>query len=282
MALPESGFMSRRFTRPIRRIRRVRRHLVLLVLLALVWLLCSGDAWAGKLSDRLDRFPHWTHKPPTQPATGDLVYPDWMAGTWKLTSTLVDLAAPLAPAITTPGLEGNQALLNQPITCEVRFEPKRTSLTKTFLLQPRLAQEEVVADRAFNGLNLARAYLGQDAVKAVTVDSRNPNRQLMVMKDDRQLESTIIGRAWESASKTTFVATEVVQQIFRGTVHPYFNEVETTTAYQKLKSNHPVIVADQVTAIYLSPQDADYFKARNTPVALYRYHLEFVPIDTPI
>ncbi|MEL6327067.1 MAG: DUF6816 family protein, partial [Cyanobacteria bacterium J06626_23] len=38
---------------------------------------------------------------------------------------------------------------------------------------------------------------------------------------------------------------------------------------------HPAITADQITAIYLSPRDPDYFKAFNKPVALYRYRLTF-------
>jgi len=260
-------------------IRRVRRNLIWLFLLALVWLLCSGEAYAGALSDRLNAFPDWTEKPNTQPATGDLIYPDWIAGTWEMTSTLVDLAAPLAPELKTPGFEGNQSLLNQPITCEVRFEPRMTSYTKSFLLQPRLAQEEIVADRAFNGLNLARAYLGEDVVKSVDVDHRNPNRQLTILKGDRQLESTVVGRAVDIPDETEFVTTEVFQQVFRGTAQPYFNEVETTTAYHLQTDGSPAIEADQVTAIYLSPQDPNYFKARNTPVALYRYRLEFTPVD---
>ncbi len=262
--------------------KHVRRSLVWFVLLALVWLLCSGEALAGALSDRLAAFPNWSGEPPTQPAVGDLVYPDWLAGTWSMTSTLVAMKAPLAPAIQTPGFASNEALLKQPITCEVRFEPRMTSLTQSFLLKPRLAQEEVVADRAFNGLSLARAYLGTDVVKAVNVDPQNPNRQLTELKGDRQLESTIISRATEQPNDSTFVTTEVFQQVFRGLAQPYFNQVETTTAYHMSDGEDGTVTADQVTAIYLSPQDPDYFKARNQPVALYRYELSLMPISTPI
>jgi hypothetical protein len=258
----------------------VRRNWFWFVLLVLVWLLCSGDAYAGALSDRLATFPDWNSKPPTRPATGDLIYPDWMAGTWEMTSTLVDLTAPFAPEIKTPGFESNKSLLNEPITCEVRFEPRMTSYTKSFLLQPRLAQEEIVADRAFNGLSLAEAYLGEQAVKNVKVDPDNPNRQVTFLRGDRQLESTVISRAVEAPSATEFLTTEVFQQIFRGTAQPYLNEVETTTAYHFIDDDY--IEADQVTAIYLSPQDPNYFKARNQPVALYRYKLELSAINTPI
>lgn len=261
-------------------VRRVRRNWFWFVLLVLVWLLCSGDAYAGVLSDRLATFPDWHSKPPTHPAAGDLVYPDWMAGTWEMTSTLVDLSAPLAPEIETPGYESNQSLLHEPITCEVRFEPRLTSYTKSFLLQPRLAQEEIVADRAFNGLSLAEAYLGEQTVKTVKVDPDNPNRQVTFLRGDRQLESTVVSRAVEAPSETEFLTTEVFQQVLRGTAQPYLNEVETTTAYQLIDDEH--IEADQVTAIYLSPQDPHYFQARNQPVALYRYRLELSAVNLPI
>ncbi|MGF1523492.1 MAG: DUF6816 family protein [Leptolyngbyaceae cyanobacterium] len=261
-----------------RSLHRIRRNLFWVSLLLLVWLLCSGQASAGALSDRLNAFPDWTNKPSVEAATGDLVYPDWMAGTWEMKSILVNSVAPLAPDLQTPGFESNQALLNQPIICEVRFQPHITSVTKALLLQPRLAQEEIVADRAFNGLNLARAYLGEQAVKAVKVDPDNPNRQLTILRGDRQLESTLVGRAVEIPSNQDFVTTEVFQQIFRGSAQPFFNEVETTTAYHWVAEDTFIITADQVTAIYLSPQDPDYFKAPNQPIALYRYQLELKPI----
>ncbi|MEO1741336.1 MAG: hypothetical protein AAFR99_05960, partial [Cyanobacteria bacterium J06629_9] len=58
--------------------RRLRRNLVWITLLALVWLLCSGAAWAGPLTERVSRFPDWSGKPPVGPSSGDLVYPNWM------------------------------------------------------------------------------------------------------------------------------------------------------------------------------------------------------------
>lgn len=256
---------------------RVYRYWLLSGLLLLIWLLCSGEAYGGVISDRLQNFPNWSDKPLTKSALGDLVYPDWMAGTWEMTSTLVEAAAPLAPTIKTPGFEGNLELLDQPITCLVRFTPKLSSLTRSFLIQPRFAQEEIVADRAFNGLSLARAYLGEDAVKDVKIDPRNPNRQLTVLQGDRQLESTVTGRAVEPAGETRFLTTEVFQQVFRGIPKPYFNEVETTTDYRKVQGNQPTIIANQVTAVYLSPQDPKYFQAANQPIALYRYELKFIP-----
>ena len=51
--------------------------------------------------------------------------------------------------------------------------------------------------------------------------------------------------------------TEFFQQMFRGGGKPYFNEVETTTAYHQVDDDH--VTADQITAVYLSPQRAELF-----------------------
>jgi hypothetical protein len=54
--------------------------------------------------------------------------------------------------------------------------------------------------------------------------------------------------------------------------------VETTTDYQQLEDGK--IAATQITAVYLSPQDPDYFSANNQPIALYRYQLTLAPMET--
>jgi hypothetical protein len=241
------------------------------------FLLWGGEAFAGELSERLTNFPQWEKLTSVQPASGDLVYPEWMAGSWQVTSTLVDLAAPLAPDIITPGFEGNRRQLNQPVSFVVRFvktQPRISSL-KIF---PQIDNKSssLVADRAFNSLNLARAYLGDEAVLSVKVDPDSPNRQITFLRSSRQLVSIVTARATETTSDG-IITTEVFQQLFKGGSRPYLNSVESTTAYHKLLTSNPRIEADQVTAVYLSPQDPDYFKAASQPVALYRYRLEFFP-----
>ncbi len=235
-----------------------------LIFLFLLW---SGDAKAGELAKRLDNFPVWEKITSTKPAVGDLIYPDWMAGDWQLVSTLVDMVAPLAPDIVTPGFEGNRQYLNQPLRFQVRFLRESTPVADT--------KSAVVADRAFNGLNLARAYLGDTAVISVKVDPDSPNRQITFLRHERQLVSIVSARATETTSDGRFITTEIFQQLFKGGGRPYLNSVESTTAYRKLSTFNPAIEGDQVTAVYLSPQDPDYFKAGSRPVALYRYRLEF-------
>ena len=266
----------------------IKRRGAIVVVHVLACVLLFTGFWvhavqAGPLVDRLATFPDWQGKPPVQPADGDLVYPDWFSGTWTMTSTLVDLVAPLAPQIVTPGFESNRQYLNQPVVCQVRFVDAITLPTSRKILSllplKSLVKNQIVADRAFNGLNLARAYLGEQTVLAVKVDPSTPNRQITLLPEGRQLVSVVTARAVETPDPEQFVTTEIFQQVFRGIPNPYLNQVETTTAYQHLVGDNAgsTIVADQITAIYLSPQDPQFFEANDRPVALYRYRLELSP-----
>ncbi|WP_208095410.1 DUF6816 family protein [Nostoc sp. 106C] len=251
----------------------------LVALLLFGW---NGNAIAGELSERLANFPQWEKLTSVQPASGDLAYPEWMAGSWQVTSTLVDLVAPLAPDIVTPGFDTNRKKLNQAVSFLVRFIPEKSAVTRLKIF-PKIDKKTtiLIADRGFNSLNLARAYLGDQAVLSVKVDPNSPNRQITLLRGERQLVSVVTARATETTSDGKFITTEVFQQLFKGGSRPYFNSVESTTAYRQLSTSHPAIQADQVTAVYLSPQDPDYFAAGSKPVALYRYRLEFFPSQLP-
>lgn len=287
--------------------RRLQRNAVWLALMLFVWLMCSAEAHAESLIERQQNFPNWQSKPSVGVSEGDLAYPKWMAGSWRMSSTMVDMVAPLAPEIVTPGFEGNRQFLNKSIPAIIRFVTKPVSeqgllgsvfdgdglkdvveeVKDVFDGKPEEAVE-VVSDRAFNGLSLARAYLGDDWVKAVKVDPDNPNRQITFLKDNQQLISTVTGRTVETPNQGSFATTEIFQQFFRSpggsVLEPenvptvYLNEVENTTIYRKRADPNFPIMADQITAIYLSPQDPDFFKAKGKPVALYRYQLSFSPV----
>lgn len=236
-----------------------------LLLALLLFLSSASEAIAGPLAERIAQFPNWETKPVLKAAKGDLIYPEWMAGTWEATSTLVEMVAPLAPKIVTPGFENNRKYINIPVNFVVRFQPT---------LSP--SDSEIVADRAFNGFNIAEAYLGKEAVLNVKVDPNSPNRQITFLRGDRQLISTVTARQSEMENQR-FIATEVSQQVFQTGPRIYLNEVETTTSYTKPPSPNSNVKAQQITAIYLSPQDPDYFAAGNKPVALYYYTLQLVP-----
>ncbi|MDJ0662471.1 MAG: hypothetical protein QNJ42_23750 [Crocosphaera sp.] len=227
---------------------------------------------AGEVADRLAAYPNWNGKPNISQPNTDLIYPKWMEGTWTATSILREQIAPLAPEIVTPGFEKNKKYLNQPFTFKVRFNPQKPanpSILSLASLSPK--QDFIVADRAFNGENIAQAYLGEDQVLSVKVSADNPNRQITFLADNNQLISTITGRSQETPNPQEFLTLEITQQLFQRPSSIYLNEVETTTNYRLI--NRHKVEAKQVTAIYLSPEDPDYFQAINRPVAVYQYDL---------
>ena len=229
-------------------------------------------AQAGEITDRLNAYPNWNGKLNISQTDTDLIYPQWMAGTWKATSILKEQIAPLAPETVTPGFEKNKKYLNQPFTFKVRFQPQKPSNPSILSLASLSPNKNlIVADRSFNGENIAKAYLGDDQVLSVKIASDNPNRQITFLADNNQLISTITGRSQETPNSQEFLTTEITQQLFQRPTSIYLNEVETTTDYQLITPNK--VTAKQVTAIYLSPEDPDYFKAINRPVALYEYEL---------
>jgi hypothetical protein len=244
-----------------------------IILILLTSILFTQNAIALPLENRIQQYPQWDSKPPTKIAKGDLYYPDWMAGTWKAESILKEQIAPLAPEVITPGFNDNQQYIEQPVTFLVRFETKDFQPQKSVFF-PQLnnnKQNFAVADRVFNGTNIAAAYLGTNNVLKVKVDPENVNRQLTLLQGDRKLISIVIKRATETPTQNRFITTEVTKQLFESPARFYLNEVETTSDYQLIALGN--IQAQQFTAIYLSPQDPDYFKAINRPVAIYRYQL---------
>lgn len=170
--------------------------------LLFLWLFATGRAQGETLTARLQQFPNWQSKPSVPTANGDLIYPTWFLGEWTVTTTLVDQVAPLAPDIVTPGFDANQQYLNQPVTFCVRFIEAHGP---NYLAErPAGLSSQVIADRAFNGLNLAKAYLGQ-AIYSVKVDPNDPNRQITLLRGDRQLISTITKRATATPAANQFI-----------------------------------------------------------------------------
>ena len=250
-------------------------------------LLFTSPAWAETLTDRISSYPDWHTQPDTQSRFEEINYPKWISGTWHCQSTLIEMIAPLKDKdLTTPGFEGNRQYLNQPVTFDVRFGPSTLQPRSPFgfptLNLTQTPQDKTVVDRVFNGLSIGKAYLGEGVITTVKINPKSPQEQLTTLSSGLQLLSITTGHNSTLPNPDEFLTTELFQQIFRGSEMPYLNQVETTTKYQHQISNDSKglssIIADQYTAIYLSPKDPDYFTARNTPVALYRYRLELSPV----
>jgi hypothetical protein len=249
-----------------------RRGGVWPLVIAIFWMMLGmNPAGAQEIDQRLAAFPQWSA--PTNLSTqGELIYPQWFAGEWQVTSILKEQVAPLAPQIVTPGFDRNQSNIDRPYQFRVRFGSETTTVAAGISVSQDAAAQ-IVPDRSFNGQQIAAAYLGKKAVASSLVVKVPQLKQITKLANGTQITSVMTG--YQSKQKSQrFMAIELNQQIFQGKTI-YLNTVETTTSYQLQPGGD--ITAQQVTAIYLSPQDPDYFKALQQPVALYRYELSLQP-----
>lgn len=200
--------------------------LALLVVVSLASPARAAPATAEALQQRLEAWPAWSLPAPLErPGRDDLIYPDWFAGQWRVHSH------------DDPGMTGAGADL----VYSVRFEPD--------------ARGRVVGDRAFNAGAVGRAILGERLLR-VRNDPRNPNRQIALLTDDLQLESTVIGRRTSQPDQDTLLAAELSLQVLHGGGEggdPRVSRVETLSRYRRLDDGR--ILGEQWQATYPSPAE---------------------------
>jgi hypothetical protein len=242
------------------------------------WLTIAPSAMAFPLADRVGQYPQWPAKLKPGGTNQDLSYPQWMAGEWEVESTLLAMEAPLAPDYVSPGFDSNQPYLHVPVKFPVRFIPAPTAPRQGLVPTIQDQSPPIISDRQFNGTQIAEAYVGKERLKQVLVEPHNPNNQIAKFSNNQKLTSQVIGRYQQSPSDREFVTAELTQQNFKRGALIYINQVETTTNYALTDGGE--ILGDQVTAIYLSPQDPNYFIARDRPIALYRYQLTLAKLAT--
>lgn len=245
----------------------------LIILIITFFVINIHPSFALALEERINQYPLWQHKISLPKPEQELQFPLWFEGEWRVTSTLKEQIAPLAPQFKTPGFDQNQEYIDQNINFSVKFITTNILPQKNNFIPSKINQEKVIiADRTFNGLSIAKAYLGSENVEKVIINPNNTTEQITKFRGENELISTVIGREKEEISEREFITSEVTRQFFRRPNSIYLNLVETTTKYKLMNPDH--IIAKQVTAIYLSPQDPDYFLALDQPVALYYYNLD--------
>jgi hypothetical protein len=154
----------------------------------------APPAAASPLEQRQAQWPTWTLPAPlARPDTADLLYPDWFAGNWQVSSS-----------------DG--------ASYRVRFQ--------------RCADGAVVGDRAFNARAVGQALLGEQLLR-VANDPANPNRQIATLAGDQQLESTVIGRRSERPGPTSFLADELALQVLHRPGAPRLSQVEVLSRYER-------------------------------------------------
>jgi len=170
------------------------------------------------LERRLASWPAWSLPAPLpRPDRGDLIWPIWFRGEWEVSST---------PA------EGSEP----PLRWRARFQAD--------------GEDGALADRAFNAGQIGAALLG-DGLISVRNDPANPNRQVSLLRGDRQLESTVVGRRSARPDGATFLADELTLQVLHGPGTPRISRVEVLGLWQRLEDGS--IRGEQWQASYASP-----------------------------
>ena len=211
----------------------------------------SADEW---LQDRLDSWPAWQLPAPLpRPRRSeDLVYPDWFSGVWQVESTDKD---------------NGSTLVHQ-----ARFEATNTGTGA------------VVGDRSFNAQAIGKALLGNELL-AVEQAPGQVNRQLARLSQDRQLETTVIGRQESRLDQADFISDELVLQIRHGLGAPRISRIETLSRYERCNdtsnsasavSTVAAICGEQWQARFASPGDG----VSAQPLSVHRYTLKLTkPLD---
>jgi len=193
----------------------------------------------GLLERRLASWPAWSLPAPLpRPDREDLIWPAWLRGEWEVSSTSVDGAEP-------------------PLRWRARFVPNGNG--------------GAVADRAFNASQIGKALLGDELI-SVRNDPANPNRQVTLLRGDRQLESTVVGRRSARPDGATFLADELTLQLLHGPGAPRISRVEVLGLWQRQEDGS--ISGEQWQASYSSPATGLAAQADHPQ----RFSLRLVPL----
>lgn len=214
-----------------------------------------------------------------------IFYPDWMFGEWNVKSTLQGVLTPLGKDYVPPGFL--EALDSESDTSEYSYKlrfyktlPDTPENNLRFVLglgQPRGA---VIADKAFNTMQMTNAFLGYNgAVRNVEYDVRNsPLRQTVTLSTlgpdlaplpPRRLELFINSLGLEKDGENVFRTSELARQVFISVNNVQVSDYEVVNEYMLIKDGS--ITGRQRSFLYLQPQDPLFFKSNGKAVCVYDY-----------
>jgi hypothetical protein len=236
------------------------------------------------------------------------VFPEWMRGSWKITSNLAGYIFPSRNI-------SAQRLIKDYVVAGFQ----KCSIAQTADVGKENVQYEMridaasgLEDRVWNFQQAIDAYLGYRAVNQVLYNARqNPNRLSINFVDYRTINAErleLFCNARESESYTTpvvaaedaslnsspsssneeqalFVASEYVRQVTFGTGDTVGVPRQVVTNYGhfwtwKRLNDGNQIQGNLLTAVYLDPQDSLYFEDPTLPVVVYSHILTGERIPT--
>lgn len=216
--------------------------------------------------------------PPTygmESSDTDIFYPQYFLGSWKATSSTIDIQAPCGFQL----FAGGKAAFDSAIQKEV-IEKDVLQYKARFITQSRaddVSSSYIAADREFNAKEIAKAAMGGYSVLDVPIATPNRFSCVLGPPDGSNLicvDIITIARKSEPLSDNKFACSEVVRQIVSPARRNNPNappspplsvkEIETISVYTKLDNDK--IQCRQRTATYLVPSQTD-------PIAFKKWQL---------
>ena len=207
--------------------------------------------------------------PPTygmESSDTDIFYPEYFLGSWKATSSTIDIQAPCGYQL----FAGGKAAFDSATQKEV-IEKDALQYKARFITQSRAddaSTSYIAADREFNAKEIAKAAMGGYSVLDVPIATPNRFSCILGPPDGSNLicvDIITIGRKSEPLSDNKFACSEVVRQIVSParknnpnappTSPLSVKEIETISVYTKI--NDDKIQCRQRTATYLVPSQTD-------------------------
>jgi hypothetical protein len=218
-------------------------------------------------------------------------FPDFMAGEWSVTQTLLDAKTPLglkfiggpnaSEKIATDTIKEAQKQIGKPVALRLRYIPTKWG---------------VAEDRLFNARQRLDAFAGKPVVASVEyANVGGSNRQSVLAMggtENDPLQTTFvrfkgpaaqktfcISHGSESLDENTWVGYELDRSIFaltnQNTAPPLTTDTEIIWKLEKVDDNH--VKGKLRIAGYLNAQsDMLYFDAKKRAVSLQDYSLDFV------
>lgn len=205
-----------------------------------------------------------------------LIYPDWMAGTWDVATKYVSASAPLGRRYISDRTPGTRVgtLLTIP---DIGSSP---SFLQRFLRAPGGA----VADRSYNIRTRIEAFL-PNATSAmvsyepekdptrIAFDYELPRRSAVAPPGSKLKRGGLIfinNRAGESVTEDSFICEENFRQSSPGFQD---SDYKVILALRRLDAER--VTGKVRVAAFLTPLDAAYFDAAGKAIAVYDYAVDF-------
>jgi hypothetical protein len=247
----------------------------------------------------------------------NLLYPDYLAGTWDVVQTLTQVQAPLGVQFLNPdrataerSLAEAQSKLNQPVSLQLRYLPTKwgTAEDRVFNTANRLnafAGRTVVASAEYADVRssnrdavLRQGGAAADPLTTVFIRFKGPAAQKIFVTSHASLDCKAQPQPAQSDPSTTcgcWVASESQRSIFALTnespAPPIFTDSEVMYEFHvpdcspspaSAGSRKPDRVQGRLRiASYLNPMDELYFDARNRAVSLQDYTLDMRRVSLP-